>query len=247
MPAYLIRKLERFTKLSADDKRALERAVAGRERCLGAREDIVREGDRPRHVNLILTGYACRYKMLEDGRRQIMAFFVPGDLCELRVFILRQMDHSIATVAPTRLAEIPRDAVQELTERHPRVTRALWWNTLVDAAISREWTVNVGQRTAIERLAHLLCEFFVRSRAVGRTEGDSCELPMTQIELADALGLSPVHTNRVLQELRASGLIALRNGMLSIPDLEALQVVALFDPTYLHLDHEGQEFDANES
>jgi CRP-like cAMP-binding protein len=243
---YLIRKLERFARLSADDRRALERVAGERVRQLGPREDIIHEGDLPRHVNLILDGHACRYKVLEDGRRQIMAFFVPGDLCDLRVFVLGRMDHSIGTLSPVRLAEIPHDAIMELTDNHPRVTRALWWSALVDAATSREWTVNVGQRTAVERMAHLLCELFVRLRAVGLTRGDACELPMTQPELADALGLSAVHTNRVLQELRADGLIALRNGTLTVPDLEALQAVALFDPNYLHLDHEGQEFDANE-
>lgn len=246
MATYLIRKLERFTKLSADDKQVLNDLARGRVRRVGPREDIIGEGDRPQHVRLILSGHACRYKMLEDGRRQIMAFFLPGDLCDLRIFILRQMDHSIASVSSALLTELARDTVLELTERYPRITRAFWWTTLVDAAISREWTVNVGQRTATERLAHLLCELFYRLRAVGLTEANACELPITQLELADALGLSVVHTNRVLQDLRTQGLIALRNGILTIPDLDALQTVALFDPNYLHLEHEGQEFDANE-
>jgi len=220
--------------------------AAERVRRFGPREDIIREGDNPRHLKLILDGHARRYKTLEDGRRQIVAFFVPGDLCDLHAFVLKRMDHSIGTLSPVRLAEIPRDTVLDLTERHPRVTRALWWGTLVDAATSREWTVNVGQRTATERVAHLLCELFVRLRAVGLARGDACELPITQTDLADALGLSAVHTNRVLQELRAEGLIGRRGGTLTVPDLEALQAAALIDANYLHLDHEGREFDANE-
>lgn len=246
MPTFLIRRLERFTRLSGEDKRALERVAAGYVRRVGPREDVIREGDRPTHVNLILDGHACRYRVLEDGRRQIVAFFLPGDFCDLRVFILRQMDHSIAAISPVRLAEIDRDALFDLTDNHPRVTRAFWWSTLVDAATSREWTVNVGQRTATERMAHLLCELFLRLRAVGLTRGDSCDLPLTQADLADALGLSVVHTNRVLQELRASNLIAFRGGVLTIADLQSLQALALFDPLYLHLEHEGREFDANE-
>lgn len=246
MATHLIRRLERFTKLSAGDKRALDRVAAERVRRFGPREDVIREGDSPRHVNLILEGHACRYKTLEDGRRQIVAFFVPGDLCDLHVFVLKRMDHSIGTLSPVRLAEIARDTVLDLTERHPRVTRALWWGALVDAAVSREWTVNVGQRTATERMAHLLCELFVRLRSVGLTNGDACELPIAQTDLADALGLSAVHTNRVLQELRGEGLIGLRGGTLTVPDLDALQAIALFDADYLHLDREGQEFDANE-
>ena len=245
MPHHLIRKLEQFTKLSRDDRQALENAAVKR-RTFAEHSDIIQEGDSPSHVNLILEGWACRYKQLDDGRRQIISFFVPGDLCDTHVYLLREMDHSIAALTPVRLAEIPRAALDQLTEEHPRVMKALWWDTLVSVAIQREWTVNLGQRTAIERLGHLFCELFVRLRAVGLTDGDSCPLPVTQVELADAMGLSNVHINRTLQELRRAGLVVFKGKRLTIPDLAALQKVSLFNPNYLHLDHEGRHLDANE-
>ncbi|WP_132254876.1 Crp/Fnr family transcriptional regulator [Methylobacterium segetis] len=247
MPQHLIRKLERFTRLSYEDKGALNEAASRKVRHFAAHQDIVREGDRPEHVNLILDGWACRYKTLEDGRRQIISFFLPGDLCDPHIFVLREMDHSIGTITQVRLAEISRDSILDLTERHPRITRALWWEMLVTAAVQREWTVNIGQRAGLERVGHLLCELFIRLRSVGLTEGDSCLLPITQVDLGEATGLTNVHVNRVLQELRGNGLIILKGRQLTIPDLEALQRVSLFSANYLHLDHEGRHLDANGS
>ena len=247
MAKYLIRRLENFAKLSAEDKRALEDAACQRVRSVSAREDIVREGDKPRHVNLILEGFACRYKMLADGRRQIVALIVPGDMCDLRMFVLEEMDHSIGALSPLKVAEISEEKLLELTESSARLGRALLWNSLVEEAIAREWIVNVGRRDALERMAHLLCEVFVRLNAVGLTNGNSCELPVTQAELGDALGLSHVHTNRTLQELRTRDLITLRGKSLTVHDLPALQDLALFNPNYLHLDREGREFDAKAS
>ena len=145
--------------------------------------------------------------MLEDGRRQIVAFFVPGDFCDMNVYILREMDHSVAAVTPIKIAEIARDDFEELTGTHPRVLQALYWYELVMAAIQREWTLNLGQRTAYERIAHLLCEMFLRLESVGLTRGNSCDFPMTQVDIADASGLTAVHVNRTLQELRRDGLI----------------------------------------
>jgi CRP-like cAMP-binding protein len=246
MPNPLIRKLEKFTKLSEDDKRALDQAT-GQVRVCRSREDIICEGDCPEAVNLLIEGFACRYKQLEDGRRQIMAYFVPGDLCDINVFVLRQMDHSIATLSPATVALIPRDTILELMAQHPRITQALWWSTLVDEATLREWVVNLGQRNAYERAAHLLCELFVRLRAVGLTNGNACELPITQSELGDTLGLTIVHTNRMLQDLRRDGLIELKGKYLTILDLSALTQVALFNPTYLHLEHEGEGLNANDA
>jgi len=246
MAVHLIRKLEHYAKLSSDDKRALEEAAQIRTRSIAARSDIVHEGDKPKQVNLILEGFACRYKMLEDGRRQIVAILVPGDMCDLRMFILKEMDHSIGTLSPVRVAEISEERLLAITDNSARLTRALWWNSLVEEAIAREWTVNVGRRDATERMAHLLCEIFIRLRAVGLTNGDSCELPITQSELGDALGLSHVHTNRTLQDLRGRGLITLKGKSLIIHDLQTLKDVALFNSNYLHLDRDGRELDANE-
>jgi CRP-like cAMP-binding protein len=215
-------------------------------RTVGARRDVVREGDEPRSVNLVLEGWACRYKQLPDGRRQIVSFFIPGDLCDSNVFILKEMDHSVGAITQTRIAEISQPDFQAMMDESPRITQALWWHELVNASVQREWTTNIGQRTAFERIAHLLCEMFVRLRSVGLTDGDSCDFPLTQVDLADATGLTAVHVNRTLQELRRDGLITLEHRRLTIPDLDRLQDVAMFNPNYLHLDREGRHLDAND-
>lgn len=246
MATPLIRKLEQFTKLSAEDEGALEQAVSLKIRRLDPREDILREDDKPGQVHVILEGWACRYKMLKDGRRQITNFLVPGDICDFRMFILQRMDHSIGTISHVTLAETPQDTFLDLADSHPRIGRALWWNSLVEEAIAREWIVNNSQRSATERMAHLFCEIFTRLRGVGLTNGHSCEFPVTQAELADTVGLSTVHVNRTLQDLRAAALVVLKGKILTIPDLEALQTVALFNSNYLHLEREGQNFSAND-
>lgn len=235
MPAHLIRKLEQFARFSPADRSVLEAAASAKVRRFGPREDVVREGDAPDHVNLFLEGWGCRYKTLEDGRRQIISFFLPGDMCDLNIFILDEMDHSIATLTAARVAEISRQTLHEITAGHSRITQALWWETLVEVAVQRERTVSLGQRSATERLAHLLCELYLRLEAVGLTDGGTCDLPVTQADLADALGLSTVHVNRTLQELRGNGLIRLRGRELAIPDFPGLQNVAMFNPNYLHV------------
>lgn len=228
----LVRKLENFVALSPEDRQALERAGQATRR-LGPREDVIRDGDRPRHVNLILEGWACRYKQLEDGRRQVISIFLPGDLCDPHIFVLRRMDHSLGTLTPVVLAEIPEGTIRDLTESR-NLAEALWWEMLVTTAIQREWTVSLGQRLATERLGHLFCELFMRLRAVGLATETGCEFPITQADLGDAMGLSTVHINRTLKELRAAGLIRLRGRQLTIPDFAALKAASLFDPAYLH-------------
>src|SRR3984885_16041106 len=194
----LLRKLANFTKLSDEECAAVKECTQDVHE-FGAREDVISQGDRTSGVKLLLEGFACRYKTLEDGRREIGAYFVPGDLCDLRVFILKRMDHSIGAIAPSRVATISPENVLKLTHSYPALTRALWWSTLVEEAILREWIVNVGQRNALERMAHLFCELLYRFRAVGLNQGLSCTLPLTQTELAETLGLSSVHVNRTLQ------------------------------------------------
>jgi CRP-like cAMP-binding protein len=246
MPKALIAKLEHFTRLSSLDKSLIQSLGSQRIRHFGPREDVLREGEMPTEVNLVLSGWACRYKQLEDGRRQIIAFFLPGDLCDHNIFILREMDHSVGTITKVTVAGVSREAFEAATLKHPRITQALWWEALVACAIQREWCVNLGQRNATERMAHLLCELFLRLQTVELTDGNCCEFPMTQAELADAIGLTPVHVNRTLQELRSAGLIDLKKKTLIILDLEALMQVAMFNPNYLHLDHEGRYLDAND-
>ena len=230
----LIRKLESFEALTDQDHQALHAFVL-RNRSVGARVDLVQEGDAPEHVHLILDGYACRYKVLSDGQRQIMAYFVPGDFCDLNVFILDQMDHSIGTITACQVVEISRSAIDEIMANHPRITRALLWCALVDEAILREWLVNMGAREANERIAHFICELYMRLDAVGRVRDNSFAFPFTQTEVADTMGLSNVHVNRVLRELRESGLVTLKQRVLTILDLDRMKDYCKFNPNYLHL------------
>jgi CRP-like cAMP-binding protein len=235
MPHPVIRKIEQFASLSDEEARALERAI-GPARDIGADQDIVRDGDRPSGCSAILEGFACRYKLLEDGRRQIMSFHIPGDIVDLHSFLLQEMDHSIGTLTPCRVAAIPHAALLDIVETYPRIARALWRDTLIDAAVFREWMVGIGRRSSYARIAHLLCEMFVRLKAIGLAEADRCEFPVTQTELGDALGLSLVHVNRTLQQLRGDGLIAWQGRTLTIEDWEGLQRATEFEPRYLHLD-----------
>lgn len=239
-------KLEAFTRLSGADRDSIARATGRNVRTFGARRDLAREGDRPRAIYVMLEGWACRYKTLPDGRRQIVAFFVPGDLCDLNIFILKEMDHNVGAINAVRAAELGRDEFERLLEGHPRITQALWWNELVTVAIQREWTLNVGQRSAYERISHLLCEMFLRLRTVGLVDGDSCDFPITQADIGDATGLTSVHVNRTLQELRGEGLIALHGRRLKMLDFPRLRDAAMFNDNYLHLAREGQNLDAND-
>lgn len=233
MNAPLLRKLETYARLSEDDIAAVRDATASF-KWLEARADIVREGEYATDVPLITQGLACRYKLLADGRRQILAYLVPGDLCDLHGFILREMDHSIATLSPCKIVEIPRQTIHQLLER-PAVARGLRMSTLVDEATLREWLVNLGRRPAEERLAHLFCELLERLRAVGLAEEDRFELPVTQIDLADTVGLSAVHLNRTLRALRTANLVMFQQFRVAIPDAERLRQFSGFNPNYLHL------------
>lgn len=245
MVATLALRLEAFTRLSSDDKAAIAK-ISNTSRVIAPRRDLIREGENPKFAHLMLDGWACRYKTLPDGRRQIVAFFVPGDFCDLNVYVLRQMDHSVGAITRLSVADISREDMDRLTARYPRIAQALWWEALVNAAIQREWTFNVGQRTAYERIAHLLTELFLRLRTVKMTNGTSCDFPLTQNDLADATGLTAVHVNRTLQELRRDGLIELERRQLTILDMQRLMEAAMFNANYLHLEHEGRHLDAKQ-
>ena len=231
----LVRRLEAVDHLSDGDKEFLAQ-LSRRVSHVSARRTIVREGDRPDNVHLIISGWAARYKLLPDGRRQITAFLVPGDFCDLHATILKQMDHSIVALAPTTVAKIPARVMEELPYERPALTRALWWSTLVDEAILREWLVSAGRRNAYEALAHLLCELHARLRRVGMVQDHRFEMPVTQDELGDALGMTGVHVNRTLQRLRREGLVELVGRRLNILDSEGLCKAADFDPSYLHIE-----------
>ncbi|MDB5693253.1 MAG: Crp/Fnr family transcriptional regulator [Alphaproteobacteria bacterium] len=230
----LIAKLETVAPLPDEDRETLA-ALGENAREMGARRNIIREGERPDHVHLIVEGWAARYKLLPDGARQITAFLIPGDFCDLHITILREMDHSIATLTRAKVAYIPRDRMETLSAR-PGIARALWWATLVDEAVLRSWIVNIGRRDAYEAIGHLMCELYVRMKNVGLTHDHSYELPLTQEEVGDALGITPVHVNRVLQRMRSEGLISFARGALTIHDYQALENASGFNPNYLHID-----------
>jgi CRP-like cAMP-binding protein len=230
----LIRKLESVFTLTDDERQALldlpmQLAV------IKDNQDIVREGDCPSRSCLILSGFACVYKMTAQGKRQIVSFTIAGDIPDLQSLHLKVLDNSISTISPCRVGFITHDALRDICTRFPRITEALWRETLVDAAIFREWVTNVGRREAYQRMAHVLCELLVRLRAVDLVEDHVCDLPITQGEFADAIGVTTVHVNRVLQQMRAEGLIETKGSRLRIPDWEKLKEVGEFDPTYLHL------------
>ncbi|MCJ2009095.1 helix-turn-helix domain-containing protein [Methylobacterium sp. J-092] len=230
----LVRKLEGFVSLSDADKALLER-ISASSRVVPSQTNLVREGEAPKGVFLILEGMACRHKARANGTRQIMAYLVPGDLCDLDVALLDTMDHAITTLSASKVVCIPPKVIAEVMEHHPQLARALRMSTLVDEATLREWLVNVGCRSALERVAHLFCELQVRMRAVSLADGDSYDMPVTQAALADTTGMSVVHLNRTLQELRREGLIELQQRRMTILDLPRLRALAEFKPNYLHL------------
>ena len=238
MDNVLVKKLEGYALLGEDDKRALN-AVVRDARTVPAHTDLATEGEKATFVHLVMEGFACRYKFTTEGNRQIMAILVPGDFCDLHVVMLKQMDHSIATISPCKVVDIPREQVLALLER-PRLSLAMGCATLVDSAVLREWLVNIGQRPARQRLAHFLCELLLRLRIVGLAD-KSYELPLSQTDLADAIGTSPVHLNRVLQELRHENLISLRGGALAIQDIDHLIKLSGFNPNYLHTGTQGAD------
>jgi CRP-like cAMP-binding protein len=227
-----VRKIESLAPLSNDHRGALE-GLTDRVYHVGSRERIIEEGEAPHFVNIVLSGWACRYKVLPDGRRQIIALLLPGDMCDPYVFLMRTMDHALGALTPVTLAKVPAQAIRDLTANGPELAEALWWQMLEATEIQREWTISLGRRTAVERLAHLFCEVSVRLGAIGLTNGHECDMPITQGDLADAMGMSTVHVNRSLQEMRANGLIELRGKRLNILDRTRLTELAMFDPTYL--------------
>lgn len=233
MTNLLTRRLEGFARLTESDRQVLDDFVQN-PRTIPPRTDLIREGDKPKDVFLILEGFACRYKITADGKRQIMAYLVPGDICDLHVFVLKRMDHNIGTLSPCKVVNVPRERILAFLER-PALSLAFSLAVLTDMAVLREWLVNLGQRPAEERVAHVLCELLLRLRVVGLADGEAFELPITQRDLADTMGLSAVHLNRVLQRLRKAKLISWKGDHLVVLDPDGLVAFSGFDPNYLHL------------
>lgn len=227
-----VQKLCSFAPLNEHDVALITQATA-RTRRVAARQDLIREGDRPGPVFVMLSGWACRYKLLPDGSRQIMAFLMPGDCCDMNVSVLAEMDHSIQTLTAATIATVDRAQIHEMVAR-PMLAQALWSAQLVDEGTLRAWIVSMGRRSSIARVAHLMCEVFIRASNVGLIYGQEMELPLTQIVLADALGMTPVHINRVFRSLRLSEVLEFRSRTLMIKDPVKLTKIAGFDENYLH-------------
>jgi CRP-like cAMP-binding protein len=228
-----LRKLEGFGPLPPEDRAALL-MVSVHTQSVPAGTDLAREGDPTECVFLILEGMACRYKLRANGVRQIMAYLLPGDTGDLDAVLLKALDHLIGTLSDCEVVRIAPGTIHDLLQR-PAVALALRKATLVDEATAREWLVNVGRRVAIERIAHLLCEVLVRLQVVGRAPENTYAWPLTMADLADTTGLTPVHVNRTLGELRQHGLIELEGSRLRILDLPRLKQIAEFRSNYLHL------------
>ena len=233
-PDLFLTKLAAFADLTFDDREALV-ALSSRNVRFKAGDDLIRQGERPQRIHLLVEGWACRYKLLPNGSRQIVAYLIPGDLCDIHIFILKKMDHGIALLSDAVVALIEPNAMLDILATRPQVARALYWATLVDESVMREWLVNVAQREPYERVAHLFCEMWLRMKTVGLVTDDRFRLPLTQAELGDTVGLTPVTVNRVIQRLRAENLITFKGGKLDILDIGRLKQIAEFNDDYLHL------------
>jgi CRP-like cAMP-binding protein len=229
----LVRRWSKYTRLSPEDRNGV-RALPFTNRTFGKDAYIVREGQETTDCALLLRGFAYRQKLLRDGDRQIISFHIPTEFVDLQNSLLGIADHSVQSLNQTEVAIVPRAALLELSESRPAVRMAMWVDTLIDSSIFREWVVNVGRRDSRARIAHLLCELALRLGSIGAGDGDRFDFPITQEQIADATGLTAVHTNRTLQALRREGLIQLNSGSLKILDWDEMKEVGDFDELYLH-------------
>ena len=230
----MVDKLERRSRIEAEDRDALL-TLPHQLRPVAAGTHLIRDGDRPEHCSILLSGFAYRHKLTGDGGRQVLAIHVAGDFLDLQNSLLRVSDHNVQMLTDGEIALIPRDAIRSLALTRPAVGVALWTDTLVDSSIFREWVVNVGRRDAKARVAHILCEFSLRLEEAGLAEGHRYQLPMTQEQLADAVGLTSVHVNRVLRQLAEEGLISRNKRALVIEDWARMRDTGDFNERYLHI------------
>lgn len=237
-------KIERRTPLSPPAREAFL-ALPGELHDFAAYRDIIREGERPHRASFVESGLVSRYKTLRDGARQIMSFHIPGDLVDLHSALIVIADHGVRTHCVTRTVTVGHADLLRLAARYPELGRAFWFDTLIDAAIFREWTINVGRRKSHERTAHLLLEMAALYEDAGLVTGDTFEFPITQNDLSDALGMTSVHLNRVIQSLRRERLIRTHSRSITIENRPALTALAGFDPSYLHPEGPRQSNDLN--
>jgi CRP-like cAMP-binding protein len=229
----LARKLESLAKLAEDDRRLILSLPFMVKPASGG-DYLVREGKAATDCCVLLSGFACRHKLAASGARQIVSFHLPGDMLDLQHLLLARADHNVQTITDAVVAWIPHGALRKAAAESPAIAEALWRDTLIDAAIFREWVLNVGRRDAKTRIAHMLCEFAARCETAGLGSVHSFELPMTQEQIADATGLTSVHVNRMLRALEADGAIARDRRHIRIADWNHMREIADFDPAYLH-------------
>lgn len=222
-------------RIGADEEAAIRGAVAEFVQ-YPADKTVIEAGRELSFSTMLLDGLMARFRDLSGGQRQITALHIPGDFVDLHSFTLKKLDHSVTTLTPCRIAIVPHARLETITEQFPHLTRVYWFSTNLDAAIHREWAVSLGRRVAIGKAAHLFCELHARLGVVGMTQGLSYALPLTQAELGECLGLTSVHVNRVLRDLRERGLAEFRRGRVDIHDLAGLRTLADFDPAYLYLE-----------
>jgi CRP-like cAMP-binding protein len=229
-----IRRLSELQELNVSDERALSDIInPGREVSKG--QDIVAEGSAPTSVSIVVSGVASRYKVLSGGQRQILGFLLPGDMADDFGGGSNVFDHGVSASTPCMVEKIPRHEFQQVLDAHPNIARAVWQYSFAQGSLYRSWLVNTRRRSALERLAYLFCEQFVRLQAVELAEPRApIPLHIVQSDLADATGMSVVHLNRTLQRLRSRKLIGRDRSKLEILDWEGLKELAEFDPTYLH-------------
>lgn len=232
--AAMLRKLSVRSTFSGAEREILL-ALPVDETAFSVRDTIVHEGEALTRSCMLIDGYAARYKLLPDGSRQILALHMAGDVIDLHSAVLKVADHGTAALGHVRVAYLPHRELLSAADRFPRIAHALWLETLVEGSIDREWLLNIGQRDAYARLAHLFCEMMQRMKAVGLCRDNGFPFPVTQVELGDATALTPVHVNRTLQRLRADGLITMRGTDVRIEDWDRLATAGSFEPSYLYL------------
>jgi CRP-like cAMP-binding protein len=233
--AALIAKLERRDRLSLTEKAAMGDVLDAPRRYVSD-SILCQPGDRPSRCSLLISGLTARYSLLSDGSRSFTQINLSGDFIDLHSLLMKQMDHGIIALTDVVAASARHEEIIRLADAYPHLGRLLWLETVVDGAIHREWLHRMATQHALGRMAHLFCELDARFKLVGLSTDDSYDLPITQHDLAAFLGLSAVHVNRTLMELRRLGLILWQGGRLVIVDHARLCDFAEFDPTYLRLD-----------
>ncbi len=229
----MVRGLERLAPLAAAEREALL-SLPFNLRTVRPGSNLVQDGDRPDHCCLLVTGFAYRHKITGQGARQIISIHMPSEFVDLQNIFLNVSDHGVQTLTESEVAFIPRTVLCDLAMANPAIGRVLWIQTLIDASVFREWVVNVGRRDSRARVAHILCEFSLWLEAKGLASGHRYELPMTQEQLADAVGLTSVHVNRVLKQLGDECLISRDKRSIVIEDWNRLSDVGDFTERYLH-------------